>query len=795
MTAKIEKYFLVKLAFRKKADFSVKNIWVGERSVPADYLYSGSAEVIGILDNISGFGLEMGEVISKYNPGSVKLKAIRGSVAFNLKISDFLDEYILVNQDIFGYSFEKRPDLIGDVGDLVAEFTGRVSSFNISPKEHSITLNVEPRGLLTNYANKRYSDLASCTNLESSYDVILANENTFSALVFGDKVQVVAAKLLKNIGDYEYAIIYGLCSKFTGFDIEFGKNLPNPLIEEYTLLFKDTDGEYEECTFIRDTINTPITIPSNRLAPPDSTTKHGSKTLKGYHAASTTVRTWTVITDFRVVDSSVYQAVYCHVVRLNLKGQNNGGLTVEGEIKIQLGYMTDTASGQVWTAIPGAHGAINKEAIAAQIKANSDFNVYIKLNTPIVVSPFYKPLPRWHAIRIEETGVNGAVQMELNVAADDPDRISYAYYEAKNSFDNKLVYGETLFNLYNIQYIGYQFRSMDEDQVENDNYFLLNLDPSIAPPSSLDDSQRYFTSFVPEVVMELSGYFDNVAGDITGTTELLIEKCCDILKFLLYQAEGNLDNWDNTRFPESEGLSPLLGGVQYAGITYRNLMVDIAEAGSSALVINPDGTLSYWCYGQQQDSVATFTERDCTLESIDSGGLSNIVNSIELAYNQKAIRAKEDGEEASYFGEILTQQDADSISLYGELKSDIAFTENRWIKILVTAQLYAQYKLDKYSQETYTIRIRAPFWKFNYRTIKLYDIITLNHIELPSKQGSQPPDQVKPMGEGVDWSLGDVLRHAKSLRCRVLKRDPIYSNGSEAELLFTLQTLGPNEIS
>jgi hypothetical protein len=216
--SKTEKHFIVEITFKKISDASTKTISVSDRSFGSGELYNGSPEIIGILESISGFGQSMGEVVAKIASGTVSLKATRNSYAFAKRIYDLLEDYLIVDQPVTCYAFERKRDVIGSNTDRVAEFTGTATSYKIDTKNQTFQVAVQAKNFSSNLVNKRYSNLEDSSNLLNNYRLLLKNQNTFAPLVFGRDVLMPLSPLLVNnyiSGDLEVdeTIVYGLASR------------------------------------------------------------------------------------------------------------------------------------------------------------------------------------------------------------------------------------------------------------------------------------------------------------------------------------------------------------------------------------------------------------------------------------------------------------------------------------------------------------------------------------------------------------------------------------------------------
>jgi hypothetical protein len=223
-------------------------------------------------------------------------------------------------------------------------------------------------------------------------------------------------------------------------------------------------------------------------------------------------------------------------------------------------------------------------------------------------------------------------------------------------------------------------------------------------------------------------------------------------------------------------------------------MLNIAEADSAALIINRDGTVSYWTYGTTQEVAAVFTERECTLESVDSTGLESVVNKINLSYGMQKTALLDSEINSESFENYISVSSTDSIATYGTREASGDFQQNKWITAQATAEKYANAKLALYEFERFEFVITTAYWNSNYRNLELWDLVELNHIDAPSIFGSSPPNQTKNLFDGVDWAIGDALRHAKSYYYRIIDRVVEYDLNGEARITFKLRALNRNEI-
>lgn len=781
---KTEKHLLVQLTFAKKADGTLKTIYISDRSFASDYLYPTSPEVFGILDSVSGFGQSMGEIVSKNQSGTVALKSVIGTLAFNKRVSDLLDEYVIVNQDIRGWSFEKSPGQQGDISDLVAEFVGKVAKPKIDPVAQLLILEVNSNDFSTEIVNQRYdgieSQLLNHPDYQTGFTFQLEKSgiNNYAPIIFGLAKQVIINKLaLINYptlgGDFFASKIIG-----SGFSIIAGlaafRSLASYSISGYRELYglkPDSTNKYLPAYFNGDAVAGFFSGPGAN-----------NGTFDFWNGGN--VRIIYVPLDLSDASPFVFNAM-----RLNLNGIIAGGWTGEVEIQIGKTRLSPSAVNFYFEEVQGARAKVAKTDFASRDYLDFNFEqIFIR-----------DPEARYY-IKIVESGLTVGANILLTYT----NGSLPVYYQVPNKlYDGEaFIVGPSIsavrqLILYATWFDSAEGNPWNDQLISSDNYITHEF---VSYDSANSLTLKNNLTDVDNLILNLDGMADNPDGDITGVPSIaplcdqILNKAYYILKALYYsQNKQSLIGWDESRFPDAEARSVIVGGVEYNAKTYRQLMLEIAEAGSGALIKNRNGTVSFWTYTCEQTPVDIIAERDCILESIDSLGVESIVNSMGLAYNKKETPMQVSSIEQTYFQDYMLKTDANSQAVYGVLQPDEVFQSNVWIDNFDTANRYTDFKIQQQAFERYEFTIVVPYWKKRYRFHELWDLLWLSHTELPSRYGALPPNKTKPLGEGVDWAIGDVLRHAKSFMCRIVDRQPIFTKGQETGLRFVLRTVGENE--
>ncbi len=778
-TLKTEKHFIVELNFRKKSDNTLKTIYISERSFESGYLWTGSPEIFGLIDQINGFGQSMGEVISINESGSISVKATIGTLAYNMRLYDLLNDYILVNQPIQGFSFQKPRDTIGDIADKVSEFSGKVANYKINISSEIFTIEVNSNDFSTEIVNSKFDDLENAELTSSifrfpieSADILLGNKNSFAPIIFGDPKQVIATPLIQYLSLnadnklFASSVLYGISSKLGEFT--------------YSLV----DGN----SYVRDYFNNIISL--------DTPVGGSVNSLEQGTDVSPTefdcYRAGAVAKYYFPITTTGVSAIF-HGIQLTCKGSSLAFDTT-GQLKIRLlKRQTDITVFPSFIEIPNSRVEINKFLYDTEIGLSAQYRINLFFSKPMYIRPtdvFY--------LEVEESGFAGAKEL-IFIGRQGGSSVKPIFYSVKNSSNDNYI--DSGFDIPSLGGTGtFNSRLLICSLVANDLNNFISVEAYNSKPSSGDtvsDLKLYIESerfLIDSFIYETEGLGDDTSGTITGIPSQLITSSYHILKALYYLQNGlSLTGWDELRFPDAEGKSLKLGGVEYKSRTYRQLMLDIAEAGSSAIIKNRDGSVSTWAYTCEQDVKAIITERNCVLESIETMGVESIVNRFSLAYNKTEVPYNASASDTKSFNDNLIKVSSESQAIYGVLEPDATFLENSWIDTFDSADRYTQYKIDQMEFERFRFNIRVPFWFDNYRELELWDLVFLSHIGLPSSGGALPPHKTKNLGEGVDWAIGDVLRHARSYLCRIVKRKPVYSKGREPEIIFTLRTLGKNE--
>jgi len=778
MAVKTEGHFIVEIniAKRELGVTTTKQIHISNRFYKPDELYSGSPEIWGILNSIGGLGQDMGEVLPTNRTGSITIDAIRGSYDAVRRLYDFIDGWVFINQSISLYSFNRRRidsidsleggDL-GDSSDLTIEFIGKVYDYSIDIQGGTFTLLINDETLSLEIVNNRYpeEELISRVYEEQAF-------NSTAAIVIGESVQVKGIPYSSITATNLTYTDYNLNSDFgVGTTIDTPTTLfPIQDIAEDAFV-TDADGIYQET--ILQTLATSATPVFEEL---------GAAINSFPGATGGTKFTYMIPVDLNGYEFDVLTKISVQAV-----GQNNGGLSIDGDVRFTLGHGVNDSGSFVFVPIRNAVATKSKLSFQGLIRGAVDYDMgAVSFEGPVYINSLENLY-----LMVEETGLDGITQFEIQTTG--TDRLVWE----QDLDDNDKLWldtGITATNPAGLKLYGYHYSPFTKRQLGTlvTTHFRLTYSFGAGSTGPAEPS-----AFLKEWVFIANGLTDDSAGVITGVPDKLLITSFELIKLLFYVQDGeSFARFDETRFPTAESLALEIAGVETSEVTYRDLMLTILENSNSKLIPNLDGTFAFWTYGVEQEVVAKISERDCVFSGIETIGIEDILNKIDLAYGRRLAQSGATSIDGNFFTATLSNTDVDSVALYGERIPEESFLTPTFVNTFDTAQAYLDYKFIRYALERQIYTITVPFWKNNYKDIKLWDIIRLSHIDSPSHQGSTPPNQTTNLFEGDDWSIGFVLRNAKAYFFRVVGRAPSFDVESEEPTLeLKLMILNnPNEI-
>lgn len=756
---KTEKFLIAKLVFSPSL-----TVWVGSRSFRPDYLYSGSPHIFGILKEVSGFGVSMGELIPDQRSGTLTLDANRGSTGADTCIYDYLEDRDLVGQAVELYAFERRPGTLGVSGDLAIEFKGFCSALTLDTQSNLLVMQVEGSDLptfdplfrLDKSIFPQLEDGSSGQTLPACYNGAEAQGvfiREYDETVSGSTYQVV-----------EYALASALTRAGGAHIFNYSDSLPRPK-------FKDYKEDWGDCT--------------------DGNLYSGGPTTTSFFSTNTWGSDLFCLSElgmsFGNIDSTLNAQDNNKIVtHVNIKPfplMDAGGPPFEpGDHKWFVKVYQLFPGGVVGPVV--AQGEVLKSLYASHfIPANNGvtINVLVPLDKPVVMT---NPAQFFFSV--------GQTSEQISADAPWTGQRTSTFIQARTISSASSYYRQ----VFSMELTDNQGWAADLDTWLGNQLvpamaflgasFELQLEypnPPLASRMVSGFSKLKFWSYkkpgetnpdlklIPNPIMSLSlRDGNNFLGNGLGQPVTLAP---DIVKMF----DSSIDT---ATFSPKTNTSAVRA--RYDGGSVRQFLLECIENTASKIIPRRSGALSFWTFGAAVTPSKTLTEVDCRVEGINITGRDEIVNRASISFGRF--------EERGGYNDLVKREDTGSQLAFGV--RDLDLTELNFCPVgSPNVVRYLTQVFARFSKPRWLISVSVPFWREDLRAIEVLDLIYLNHVALPSAFGARPSDIENPITTdgvslGVDYNLGAPLRKAKSLLCEVVSRSPEWL-GEEMRLNLILE--------
>jgi len=754
--------FLVKLTLKEKTlPYTPETFWISDRSFVAGELYSGSPDVYAGLADLGGFAQTMGEVMPATSSGQITLNNHRGSLGHDRRFSDLIQKYAFYWQEVQVYYFPKPVNSIGDVNNLASEFKGRITNIKLDNTSQLFQISVTSDEISSESPNFIIEESVYPNAPEGLFGEALP-------IVFGEDIQVPCVRLTKEGGS-------GASAQF-GYASTFGSTFVNGGIKK--LYVKADKDSYIPFTPVASTSTPILEFAPNSNAVNDiwelfDQEEVGIQLKPGQNAIAGQV----------VAGASWY---------LHFNGATYNG-TDAGIFGCKV---YNSENGFPLRQISG--GAIELPDNVSQITnigtIGSAVNVYrfdFTLEEPIVI-------PRTEPIFITFSHNIGYWDSDLEQYVDtaiafpvrnDPSGVAWERYlklTGQNQFIRSVRPAEGTRDLFTIWGVALT----DNPTPSTTN--IKGIGASTFTVSRRAQSSPDLASL--EFVADIDGLKDSSSGTITGTNNQLITLPQDSLKLLYYkQNNDSLTDWGyviSESNINSSFFPSIIKGASRGINSYRDLMKDILIAFSGKIYPAKNGGYRLWAYGSVVQVDYEVDDSDCTINEIVYQGKGNIINSVTVKYDRRAIplslqdSQRKDSERDNYARTRIYEEGASfnsanvlsgSTLLYGreELQSEVRQID--WFTSDAIASRLARYILSTYGTESAILSISLPLIKNNFFNIRIGDILRINHPDLPSFFGSGTnTEQLPTLGGRVldNFNLGYPWRRGEQITVRVIARSP-----------------------
>jgi len=754
--ATTEFYIYSKLTLKLKVSpYTTETLYFGNESAEEGDLYVGSPKIFKLINpkTISDLGASMDVVLPKKSGGSLVLENTRGSLRFDKRLSDYIENYAFVKQPLDIYTFKKQSGAIGVIADEEHELSGVVSGLSFD--RDKITLNFKA----VDFSTESPQYLINDTKFPNAPGRTL---DSYLPIVFGDQ-EVIAYSVTdedsddfnKTTGDYLYAST-------------FGDDFVNGGVQNYYI--KDNVGRYVEI-MPGATINTVV---------------FDSLSGGGYVS-----NIWEVTDRAQKISSS--QGYWSDRCRVHVNDGGNAARDTDLTLKIYAYNKTNQGS---------PLRKIYEETINSEAAVNATGNFYyieFSLTDIIAVGPnkgFYASLsrdPKGGADNISPvTGDSGVSDVDLWVIDD---------------FDDNASLRKTTGKPWKLEFFGPSITDVPTPVTADiDATTGLGFSKFTITRSGSDGVGPDITSL--DMIVKARGLKDDSSGTIVSANQNLNTAPLAV-KLLYYKQNGDsLTGFDDTTYSPATYLTTNINGASSKKTTYRELIKDILRQNVSKLIPRKDNKLSYWAYGYTTGNApdAVITESDCAVKGFYILGEDNIVNAAKFAYDkrQRPLNVEDiQGRDISNFLKVLELRkgtDAaldllvgESWNIYGLKEPQEAWEKLTWLNDSTSVRNFGEYLFTIFAKERLHVNIEIPYHKNNYKNIQVWDYVRFSHIDLSSDSGTESSNTAKnPIyfaSELDNYFLGFLGRRARSVDMRVISRRVSFKSNQEHTLKLSLQIL------
>lgn len=740
---KVHGIFYAKLVFKNLSTFATETLYFGNENFEANELYSSSPRIIGSLRTLSGFSLAVGETMPTAAIGGITIDDTRGSYGRDGKISDLLERSTLIMQSCEVYSFKKQPSAVGVVGDEKFIFKGEVQSVNI--KQNLLSLKVKSAIIPAEYPTT-IIDLAVYPNSASGaagryLPAIFGNCNVPAVMI--DTVAKKWAYASTYAGDYT---VGGVTQYYTT-DINSAYVAISSAATTSTILIQGATSEVGASLLV-------MPIPADNI--PDSSL------MEQFTPSSSRI----------VTTGNVY-----------LQEPIGGAQTYNCKVNISIYSGTTTYISKPDKIIGKATIKLTADAYAANQEKNYDFS----FDKPIVFESGKQYFIVFNAVQDA-----GALALRiLGVSAN---------FTPSNNLFAKLGDAEDwpLGGNGSFRWAFYGVKLTD-GFVANDSFAYFTATQRAAA-SGQDNPELSGINFIVDV----DGFKDNGESVITGSASSPIDDAYDIARLVF---RNDLTRLDVATFSASTNIKTTLprtiDGFTKGRNRSDNILATVLRQAACKLVPRTNGKFALYPYGFTTITRRYLNERDVIINSIDIGGVENIVNEVSLVYAETSLPLKiedlQTGAPRNFAKNLIknngsdtesTAWTAESFALYGDRPQSDGFTVCDFLKEDNDAAFLAKYYLTAFSKVSCMVEVELPFFESDYREIELMEIIHFSHPDLPAHFGTQPDSLAQlPVYSGATVetaNTGEMFRRANSYDARVVGRNIGFNLTSSEPATITL---------
>lgn len=725
-----------------------------------------------ILLAVDGLGSLVGDSMPLASAGRIVVANSAHSLGYERRFSDLFDKYTCVDQQVLVYSAFTKHDDNEVTTDKQQDAKGRVQSYRIDPQGGTITLSVTGATVQKREVTKPIDDTAFLTAPDSS-------KGNYIPLVIGQDVPVKPL-LIDPEGTTNPRWVY--CTTFADDFVPSG-------VQSYYI--KNDEGFYEEARSATSTGSLAFTL-------------NGTF---GTTISSLFLQSAEEEVAFAFFTSISLQNYVATQISVTGSGQAAYGGTVDGQLLFKI-YEIDSNSRLPVKTLASVN--VDKSDYDSQLRSSSSFTIVADLPGPIFFSP-----TREYAFGVQETKDTGSYLFRMSIYNGSPPLTYYYLKRDKTAVSGVNEWRKVASAFALATNIGFYCAKFTDTQSPISTYWDVE-----GRGQSLFEASQYGTNsqmHTLDFVVKVDGIKDDGSGSITGSAGSVIETPLHVAKLLTREWDSGTSAWvdgvlDTSKLTSSHTHINNTSSRYYrklSGAATGRVLLDgliatlMKNAGAKMCLVNSATSnkfLGVYGWGSNLTAVATITDEDAEITSIEQRGTESIVNRVQAYYDKSILNlsvgnALTNGALAIYGGMVnwyygansnATSYTQRSESIYG--KRYLNTTSWDWINDATSAEHVAEYILASFAKPQIYVELRVPLQQ--YRTLEIMDVVEIAHPDLPSFYGtSADARNLHYQGSEADVLKGFPLKRTKRYRAQIEGRQIDYNFGEVPELKLSVRLL------
>lgn len=728
-----------------------------------------------ILLAVDGLGSLVGDSMPLASAGRIVVSNSAHSLGYERRFSDLFDKYTCVDQQVIVYSAFTKHDDNEVTTDRQQDAKARVQSYRIDPQGGTITLSVTGATIEKREVTKPIDDTAFLTAPDSS-------KGNYIPLVIGQDVPVKPL-LIDPEGTTNPRWVY--CTTFADDFVPEG-------IQQYYL--KNFEGVYKAVRSGIATSAVPFflygsaTITTSAEIDLDVYGPENERAYKLYVSASDT--------NYIATEVSVW-----------LKGAAGYAGAIDGQIIVRV-YERLRSGDEPGTLV--AEAKRDKADFDTQLRSGTESEFRLPLVNPLFLSSGFG-----YWVSIEETAGDEDVYLIAYNVLGSGGTGYHAYRNTTSRSSSSRKNWRKASSSYPYIKLGFYVAKFTETIVPISDYW-----DQEGRGQSLFEVSQYGTSTQLDkldFIVTVNGITDDGSGTITGSAGSVIETPLHVAKLLTREWDSGTSAWvdgvlDTSKLTSSHTHINNTSSRYYrklSGAAIGRVLLDallgalMKESCAKMCLVNSTTSnkfLGIYGWGSNLTAVATITDEDAEISSIEQRGTESLVNRVQAYYDKSILNLSVEnvltnGALAIYGGMAnwysgantnATSYTQRSESIYG--KRYLNTTSWDWINDATSAEHVAEYILASFAKPQIYVELRVPLQQ--YRTLEIMDVVEIAHPDLPSFYGtSADARNMHYQGSEADVLKGFPLKRTKRYRAQIEGRQIDYNFGEVPELKLSVRLL------